>query len=806
MQMPEDRSDQDTFEEDTSFLFGPGAPPASSEGMTTDLPPTAASAEQSAPGASPAPVSTQSSRLDLPTNHSTIEQGSQTAGPSVSGPGITLMSSPRPGDLLFGKYRVERLLGRGGMGEVWLVRHEILRDQFALKLIVPGAAIDEETVQRFVLEAQVMRALSRHPHAVVVHDADIDLERHVIYIVMDVVHGCSIEKRLEPGVPMPLDWTTEVLGQLCDVLHRAHELGIVHRDLSPANLMLEDRPDGRVHLQVLDFGIAKVLDPESGVFDSLPLTEYGRFFGKRSYASPEQLNGERVDRRSDLYSIGVILYEFLTGYRPVQGNAATLLKDHCFTDPPRFARINPDVDLPEVEQAVRRCLEKKPEDRPQSAPELFELFRAAVQGTGPYPPYELQEEKGEKLPLIPEEVLPAPPVSLTRRTAIVGFTILVCAALAILVPGLRRVWPPPPPIRPVVVPDVVVFPEVTEYLKNRELRPIPGTGIDAGFPRCVERATDRRRLVWRQGVYLPEGYEPDREQGKVGLLPLVLVRKDGSRFLLISGGEFVMGAFDENIKEFLSEEKPGHVVRLSSFYLQETEVTFGEFARFCEETARGRNDADLKDGFYYAWDTLRMKMSEDELRKHPAVGVTRKLAEVYAHHVGGELPWEVQWEYAARSRGNNRLYVWGDDPLPKNANIHKAIVVGIETLPVGLSTDDRTEQGVLDLAGNVREWCRDEWKVYPQVEPGRDPGQIPTSADANPFFAIRGGSYNTPPETARTTWRSNLGGAESLEYKAKGDYSEKDLGFRVVLEILEVPENLIADSESKTGSAGERAR
>ena len=240
--------------------------------------------------------------------------------------------------------------------------------------------------------------------------------------------------------------------------------------------------------------------------------------------------------------------------------------------------------------------------------------------------------------------------------------------------------------------------------------------------------------------------------------------------------------------------------------MQETEVTCNEFERFCEETTRGRNDADLKDGFYYAWDTLRMKMSEDELRKHPAVGVTRKLAEVYAHHVGGELPSEAQWEYAARSRGKNRLYVWGDDPLPKNANLHQAIVVGIETLPVGLSTDDRTEQGVLDLAGNVREWCRDVWKVYPQVEPGPDPVQVPTSDDANPLFAIRGGSYNTPPETARATWRSNLGGAESLEYKARSDYYEKDLGFRVVLEILEVPANLIAHSESKTGSAGERAQ
>ena len=168
---------------------------------------------------------------------------------------------------------------------------------------------------------------------------------------------------------------------------------------------------------------------------------------------------------------------------------------------------------------------------------------------------------------------------------------------------------------------------------------------------------------------------------------------------------------------------------------------------------------------------------------------------------------EAQWEFAARSRGKNQLYVWGDNlQFPKNVNIQQAIVVGIETLPVGLSTDDRTEQGVLDLAGNVREWCRDVWKVYPQVESGRDPVQVPASDDANSLFVIRGGSYNTPRETARTTWRSDLPAPNRWNTRRRTITIENDLGFRVVLEIIEVPENLIAHSESKAGSAGERAR
>jgi serine/threonine protein kinase len=794
MHMPKDRRDQETFDDGTSYRFGPGtAREASSEAMPDDDASTAGIGEEFATGASPAAGSTEFNPHEPLTDDATLQARSDNSDTSVSGLGLSLTNGPQPGDLLFGKYRVEQLLGRGGMGEVWLVRHQILRDQFALKMIVPGVVIDDETVKRFVREAQVMRALSQHPHAVVVHDADIDVSRNVIYIVMDVVRGRSIDQRLRTGVPMPLDWTTQVLGQLCDVLHQAHERGIVHRDLSPANLMLEDLPDGRVHLRVLDFGIAKVLDPEAGVFESLPLTEYGRFFGKRSYASPEQLNGERVDRRSDLYSIGVILYEFLTGTRPFHGNAGKLLLDHCTADPPRFKKVNPAVSLPGVEQVVRRCLEKKPEDRPQSARELFELFRAAAQNAGAFRPIELPKKQRKKL-------------SITAMAVFIASTILVCVGLATFVSGLLRNGGHriPPPIPPEAI---AIAPDVLEFLQSSDLRPIQGTVVAAGgFPTAVERIADRRRFGWHQGVYVADRYLPDLDQGKVGLLPRVLVRGDGARFLLIEGRDFVMGAYDESIKDFSPDDKPGHRVRLSSFYMQETEVTFNEFERFCQETARGRNDADLKDGFYYAWDTLRMQMSEDELRRHPAVEVTRKLAEAYSHHVGGELPSEAQWEFAARSRGKNQLYGWGDNLSHKNVNVNRSIVAGIETRPVGLSTDDRNDQGVLDLAGNVREWCRDVWKIYPQVEPGSNPVQVSTSNDANALFVIRGGSYNTPPETARATWRSDLGGADSLEYKAKSDYYEKDLGFRVVLEVLEVPENLIAHAQSKNGSAGERAR
>jgi serine/threonine-protein kinase len=804
--MAKDRGEQDLVPDRTTYRFGPEtSQQGPSETPPSESPSTAGDSLESALAQAPAADSSEYEPWEASSLKTTGELGSDTLRLFHSGLSMTPMESPQPGDTIFKKYRVEKLLGRGGMGEVWLVRHEILRDQFALKLIVPGAAIDGETVGRFVLEAQVMRALSRHPHAVVVHDADIDVNRGVIYIVMDVVHGRSIEKLLKPGVAMPLDWTTEVLRQLCDVLQKAHEMGIVHRDLSPANLMIEDSPGESVHLRVLDFGVAKVLDPDSGVFASVPLTENGRFFGKRSYASPEQLCGEGVDARSDIYSIGVILYEFLTGYRPFQGNPQKLMADHCLADPPPFSEMNPDVDLAEVERVVRRCLAKDPNDRPQSALDLIGLFEAAVRETklGAPPEPETEKKTRDELGGISGEGIRRQPswrawvarrrVWLFRASLVLGSLVLVGSALAILVPRLNRGRPSPghTPIAP------AMSAAANAFLKDRQLGLIAGTGISAGgYPTEVERVADRRRFVWRDGIYLPQNYEPDWSKGKAGRLPRALERNDGSRFLLIEGDGFVMGAFDQSKQDFEDIEKPGHRVVLSSFYMQETEVTVQEFEHFCKEKAH--DDAALKDGFWDARRELGKGKTDEEVRKHPAVGVTRKLAEAYAHHVGGELPSEAQWEFAARSRGKKRLHVWGDDsPIKKNANVQKTIFEGIGTLPVRLSSDDRTEQGVHDLAGNVREWCRDQWKFYPEFESRRDPVQGPDSNDPNTLFVIRGGSYDAPHESARSTWRHD---------RAKsGDY-DFDLGFRVVLEILEVPATLIAHSESKSRSAGERSQ
>ncbi|CAN5904566.1 hypothetical protein BH23PLA1_BH23PLA1_00160 [soil metagenome] len=295
---------------------------------------------------------------------------------SGSGSQMGIPVDLEPGQIILGdRYVVVRRLGQGGMGTVWLVRHLTLEVEHALKLITTNIAFDEQMRARFGREAKVM-ARFEHPNAVRVHDAKVRQDQ--AYILMEYVRGQSLDGVLRPGQPQPVDWVFRLLSQIGDVLQMAHDQGIVHRDLKPSNLMLLDgRPPGRELLKVLDFGIAKVLGGEADA-DGVK-TNPGNVMGTAQYASPEQLQGGAIDGRCDLYSLGVVLYEMLCGYRPFIGPAIRQMMDHLKTPPPPIPCRNPDAVVPEaVEAVVMRCLAKDPADRPQSALQLVKEFHQAL--------------------------------------------------------------------------------------------------------------------------------------------------------------------------------------------------------------------------------------------------------------------------------------------------------------------------------------------------------------------------------------------------------------------------------------------
>ena len=296
----------------------------------------------------------------------------------------------QPGQTLYSKYDVVNRIAGGAMGDVWLVNHISMKRLHALKVIAPSYASNANALKRFQREFEVMATL-RHMHAVTIYDACIAEDGG--YIDMEYVEGQTIKDILESARNrsnrdrseplMPFDWLIHILDQLCQVLQFAHAKRIIHRDLKPSNLMLlGGRAEGDEFLKVLDFGIAKIrYDPDGAAAQNQDdgIRSHG-FVGTPVYASPEQVTElETIDGRADLYAVGVLLYEFITGRVPFRGLPWQLANFHVNVEPPSFSDANPDLrPMPEVERIVLRILSKDPERRPQTAQELFKEFRDAV--------------------------------------------------------------------------------------------------------------------------------------------------------------------------------------------------------------------------------------------------------------------------------------------------------------------------------------------------------------------------------------------------------------------------------------------
>lgn len=279
-------------------------------------------------------------------------------------------------------YAIERLLGSGGMGAVYLARDLRLKRRVALKLLPPHVALHDVRIHRFRREAWAGSALN-HPNIVTVHE--IGQEDGLYFIVTELVDGQTIEARIGAGHDrQPLAWSeiVDISLQAADALDAAHALGIVHRDIKSSNIMLTRR--GQV--KILDFGLAKFRDEHEDrlvVTSSGMHTQSGAIMGTVPFMSPEQSRGEEVDHRTDLFSFGVVMYQMACGRLPFAG-ASTLdtLEQIRNGDPEPVSRLNPRLPA-ELEGCITRCLAKERERRYQSARELWNDLRAlAVSGTG----------------------------------------------------------------------------------------------------------------------------------------------------------------------------------------------------------------------------------------------------------------------------------------------------------------------------------------------------------------------------------------------------------------------------------------
>ncbi|MBX9952737.1 MAG: serine/threonine protein kinase [Candidatus Obscuribacterales bacterium] len=267
------------------------------------------------------------------------------------------------GQVLGGKYEIVSLLGRGGMGAVYRVRHKLLNVELALKTLDSQRLSDASSSRRFQTEAKAAFSL-KHPNLVKVHDFGV-LENGHPFLVMDLVQGRTLQSLIKERGQLSLEELEPIFSQLCFGLAHAHHHQVVHRDIKPANIMIVDEmkrtDEGSV--KILDFGIAKIVNQDRGEMDAL--TQTGEIFGSPYYMSPEQCAGETIDQRSDVYSLGCVLFEAITGTPPLVGtNSLRTMMLHVNEKAPSLKEATLGTEFPPaIEKIVAKMLAKSPADR-----------------------------------------------------------------------------------------------------------------------------------------------------------------------------------------------------------------------------------------------------------------------------------------------------------------------------------------------------------------------------------------------------------------------------------------------------------
>ncbi|MFO0762102.1 MAG: serine/threonine-protein kinase [Byssovorax sp.] len=331
------------------------------------------------------------------------------------------------GAVIAGRYRIDRRLGQGGMGEVWAATHLVTRKTVALKVLRGAADASPALRRRFLREGRAATAVA-HPNVVDVLDV-LEIEGETPVIVMELLDGETLGGRLAREGSLSLAVTAELLVPVISAVRAAHTAGVIHRDLKPENIFLTARAGGEVEVKVLDFGIAKMIGGEPGEALATTLTEGGAMIGTPCYMAPEQACGERdIDARADVWALGVILYECLGGCRPIEGdNLGQVVKNILTEGITPLDRLAPDLP-PEVAALVMRMLARDRSARPSDLAEVATLLQRFADRALPEPLPRAAPLGSSTAPaLLPTVAAPLPAKERPRRT-----TLALVAALGLL--------------------------------------------------------------------------------------------------------------------------------------------------------------------------------------------------------------------------------------------------------------------------------------------------------------------------------------------------------------------------------------
>ncbi len=701
---------------------------------------------------------------------------------------------------------LERRLGEGGMGIVYKAHHKFLKTTRAIKIIKPElVGNDPSFAKRFHQEAMAAAAIG-HPNIISVPDFGF-LEEKVPFIVMEYVEGISLQDLMTNEGRFTPEKALEYIRVIASAVGAAHANGIVHRDLKPLNIMIQKSGSVREQIRILDFGLAKIKSAD--LLGSFVGAKTTGIIGSPYYMAPEQWSDEETDKKCDIYSLGIILYQMLTGDVPFKGSSIpAIMKKHLMTAPPPLAISGTGIS-PQLERVVYHALEKDPANRTASADDLVAELEQAVADSSSAKP----KTRGRPRAKAKATVAPVPPQNepVLDQPHSLGANVVEDKPSQVSSPDLNTIVKPISHAQLDPVSSQTSIQEAEAKLSSSEadllrkateearrkaearalreveesgdlsivtgvsprtsLPPQPGPGRVLVGQHSVTGSLFRKRFVVPLSVaalitvaiglftfiYVGQGTEvqPPKEEIKT-------VKPPPRSMVLIDGGVFTMGSNSAG-----EEQKGEHVVTVKPFYMDKHEVTNEEYAKFIKEKNRPAPAIDEKDpvakgtNWWKPWNGNNPPAGRE---KWPVSNVTPRDAEEFAawlserDGVKYRLPSEEEWEYAARNGSKGSLFPWGDSWIDGRANLNQKA----SPTDVGSFPDGATQLGLLDMVGNVWEWTSSRAKNYDGSPVADDPnGRI-----------RRGGSF-------AEKIKDHFGNSTDRNWYKDDNYKFPTIGFRL---------------------------
>lgn len=592
-------------------------------------------------------------------------------------------------------YDVLEVLGSGGFGTVLRAFDERLHRAVALKVLAPQLSASGSARARFLREGRSAAAI-RDDHVVNVHAVSDELSPFP-YLVMELIVGRTLQQKIDQHGPLPLKEVLRIGLQVARGLAAAHSTGLIHRDIKPANILLEN---GVERVKITDFGLARAADDAS-------MSQSGVVAGTPMFMSPEQARGESLDARSDLFSLGSVIYTMCAGRPPFRAESAmAVLKRVCDEEPRSIREINPEVPI-WMEDVVHKLHAKRPDDRFQSAVEVADLLANYLS--------QLEQQGTVVAPRLREARSRPFPWALLIVVAVTG-----CVPLTVLI-GLA-VW--------------FFGPLQSSIERDNGSGPVPVVAIDLKAPFDAETARDQQQ-AWANQLNLPVEVE----------------NSIGMKLRLIPPGEFAMGMTDSELESMekqlaslpgitnydrfaVSSSGPRHTVRITKpFFMAKYETTVAQYRAFIDDSGHkptGRID----------WVGFVTPGMED---RQPVLGVSWFDAIAFCQWLNNktgrvyDLPTEAEWEYAARA-GTTDRWSFGNDP---DRLVDFAVVQQATPTCGMIGLKKPNPFGLFDMHGNVDEWCSDWHEFdYFRRSPINDPHAVERPINPTAGRVSRGGAWS----------------------------------------------------------------